>query len=98
MYRALILPLARKDIRNSAFWYEKQHQGLGRKFMLQVRDKVLFIQQNPESFNVKYDEVRTAILATFPYQIHYSINENNKSVIISAVFHTSRNPKILGER
>ncbi|HZL08736.1 MAG TPA: type II toxin-antitoxin system RelE/ParE family toxin [Prolixibacteraceae bacterium] len=92
MYRILILPFARKDIRDSVLWYEKQQQGLGRKFASQVRDKVHFIQQNPESFNVKYGNLRTAVLTTFPYLIHYFIDESEKLVIISAVLHTSRNP------
>jgi plasmid stabilization system protein ParE len=98
MYRALILPLARKDIRDSAFWYEHQQPGLGKRFMAEVRDKVHFIQHNPESFNVKYDGVRAAVLTTFPYLIHYSIDNNNKLVIISAVLHTSRNPKTWKKR
>lgn len=98
MYRVLILPLARNDIRDSAFWYEKQQRGLGKKFISQVRANVHFIQQNPESFIVRYGHVRTAILTNFPFLVHYSIDKNNKSVIISAVFHTSRNSKIWGKR
>lgn len=98
MYRTLILPLAKKDIRDSVFWYEHQQQGLGKRFMAQVQDKVHFIQQNPESFNVKYSNIRTAVLTTFPFLIHYCIDDTNKLVIISAVLHTSRNPKIWNKR
>jgi len=98
MYRVLILPLARKDIRDSALWYEKQQQGLGRKFTLQVREIVHFIQENPELFSVRYDDVRTAVLSVFPFLIHYNIDENNQIVIISAILHTSRNPKIWQKR
>lgn len=98
MYRILILSLARKDIRDSTLWYEKQQQGLERKFMLQVRDKVHFIQQNPESSIVKYSNIRTAVLRSFPFLIHYCIDDNNKLLIISAVLHTSRNPKIWNKR
>ncbi|MBA4408032.1 MAG: type II toxin-antitoxin system RelE/ParE family toxin [Bacteroidota bacterium] len=98
MYKSIILPLAKKDIRDSAFWYEQQQKGLGKRFTVEIRDKIHFIQQNPESFNLKYNNMRTAVLTTFPFLIHYCIDDNNKLVIISAIFHTSRNPKIWQKR
>lgn len=98
MYKSIILALARKDIRDSALWYEQKQRGLGKRFTAQIRDKVYFILQKPESFCVKYDNVRTVGLPTFPFMIHYWVDESHKTVIISAVFHTSRNPKILKSR
>lgn len=94
MYNSIILPLAKKDIRDSAHWYENKQQGLGKRFTAIIRDRVHLIQQKPESFNVKYDNVRTAVLTDFPFMIHYWIDESRKVIIISAVLHTSRNPKI----
>ena len=93
MYKVIILPLAKKDIRATFNWYEQQKIGLGVRFSANLRNKVYLIQQNPTSFNCKYDEVRIAVISVFPYLILYRIDEDNKSVIISAVLHTSQNPK-----
>lgn len=48
MYRAIILPPARQDIREAAAWYNAKQKGLGKRFTAQVRKKVLFIRQNPK--------------------------------------------------
>jgi len=94
MYTSIILPLAKQDIREAALWYNSQSAGLGKRFTAEVRERVLFIRQNPKAFVVRYDDVRTAVLNIFPFMIHYIIDEPNKTVVIISVFHTSREPKI----
>lgn len=93
MYKVIILPLAQKDIRESFKWYEQQKKGLGVRFNNQLRNIIYLIQQNPTSFNIKYKEVRIAVMSVFPYLILYRIDEGNQSIIISAVLHSSQNPK-----
>lgn len=98
MYKAIILPLAKEDIKDAAFWYNKQQAGLGKRFTSEVRKKVYFIRQNPKASNVHYSHVRTAVLDLFPFMVHYTIDEDNKTIIISAVLHTSRNPELWKKR
>lgn len=93
MHKSIILPLAKEDIREAARWYNKQSPGLGKRYTAEVRESVLFIRQNPTACNIRYDKVRTAVLKVFPFMIHYTINEVSKTVVISAVLHTSRDPK-----
>ncbi len=93
MYKSIVLPRAKEDIRDAARWYNKQSQGLGKRFTGEVRDSVQFIKQNPIASNIRYDEVRTAVLKVFPFMIHYTIDEGKKTVVISAVFHTSQDPQ-----
>ena len=97
MHKSIILPLAKADIREAALWYNEKQKGLGKRFTAEVREKVHFIKQ-PKASNVRYDSVRTAVLNVFPFMIHYTINESNKTVIVSAVFHTSRNPDVWNKR
>jgi plasmid stabilization system protein ParE len=92
MYKSIILPLAKEDIREAAKWYNKQQNGLGKRFTSEVSEKVHFIRQNPKAANIRYNSVRTAVLNVFPFMIHYTIDEKNKTIIVSAVLHTSRNP------
>jgi plasmid stabilization system protein ParE len=98
MYKVVILPLAKKDIRDAALWYHKKQTGLGNRFISEVRIKVNFINENPMACAKKYDEVRTAVLNTFPFLIHYSIDEIQNTIVITAVLHTSRNPDIWENR
>jgi plasmid stabilization system protein ParE len=92
MYKAVILPLAKQDIKEAARWYNDRQAGLGKRFAEHVRQKVRFIRQNPKAVAIRYDETRTAVLDVFPYMIHFTIKEENKLIIISAVLSTHQNP------
>ena len=92
MYRVLLLPSAKLDIKTAAEWYNTQKKGLGKRFTNTVRSNVSFIKQNPKAFSVRYDETRTALLDIFPFMIHYIIDEEKELIVISNVFHTSLSP------
>ena len=94
MYKSIILPSAKEDIKQAALWYNSKQKHLGKRFSASVRNKVLFIRQNPKACCIRYDDVRTSVLDVFPYMIHYTVDEYNKTVIVSAVIHTSRNPEM----
>lgn len=93
MFKSIILPLAKQDIREVALWYNSRQKGLGKRFTLQLRQKVKFISQNTQAVAVRYADVRTAVLDAFPFMIHFTTEEDKKLVVITAVFHTSLNPK-----
>jgi len=98
MYRSIILPLAEEDIREAAKWYSKKSQGLGKRFTAEIRKVVRFIRQNPTASNVRYDDVRTAVSNIFPYMVHYTVDETTRTVIVSAVLHTSRDSELWENR
>ena len=91
MYKAVILPLAKLDIAEAADWYNAKQKGLGKRFTNEVRAKVLFIRENPLASAVRYDDTHCAVLDVFPFMIHYTVDEPNKTIIVAAVFHTSMN-------
>lgn len=93
MYTSVILPLAKEDIRSTAKWYNKQQKGLGKRFTKEVRKKVAHISKNPENITTRYRDVKTAIVNVFPYMIHFIVDEQKKTVVISAVFAMAQNPK-----
>jgi plasmid stabilization system protein ParE len=75
MYKAVILPLAKEDIKDVALWYKAKQNELGMRFTKEIRKIVKFIQQNPETIAVRYNNVRTALVDVFPYMIHFYIDE-----------------------
>jgi len=92
MYKSYILPLAKQDIQEAALWYNNKQKGLGKEFTQKIRLRVRSICKHPRASAIRYDNTRTAILDVFPYMIHYTVDEAQKAIIISAVFHTSLNP------
>ncbi len=97
MYKVIILPIAKLDINEAAVWYNEKQIGLGKRFITEARQKVNQIKRNPFISVNRYDEIRTAVLEVFPFMIHYSVNEAEKTILILAVLHTSRNPDIWKE-
>lgn len=93
MFKAVLLPLAKQDIEKSAKWYNSRQEGLGNRFVNEVYSKVSFICENPEASAVRYDNVHCAVMETFPFMIHYFIDNPTKKIVIAAVFHTSLNPE-----
>jgi plasmid stabilization system protein ParE len=93
MYKAIILPLAKEDIKEAAHWYNDKKKGLGKRFTKEVRSKIKYVCENPKSIAVRYDKTHCAVLNVFPFMVHFSIDEKQKIVVVSAVFHTAQNPK-----
>jgi plasmid stabilization system protein ParE len=54
------------------------------------------ISQSPEQFPHIRGHIRRALLRRFPYGIHF-ITETDR-VVVLAVFHVKRNPRLLEER
>lgn len=98
MYSALILPAARQDVADSAQWYNGQQKGLGKRFTTQLREIIKYARRNPRAFPVRYDDTRTALMADFPFMIHYQLDENNHQIIVVAVLHTSRDSGVWTKR
>ncbi len=93
MYKAVILALARNDIRDAAKWYNTQQDKSGKRFTEKVRQKVQAIIANPYAFSIRYSNIRTVNTDIFPFMIHYTVIEDTKTVLISAVLHTSLDPE-----
>ena len=92
-----IEPEAKHDIQEGIDWYNKQQPGLGREFHAAVKKHLKKLQTNPY-FQIRYEEVQCLPLTTYPYMIHFTINEQQQKVIVHAVFNTLRNPAIWKER
>ncbi len=79
---------------NEAFdWYEAQQAGLGEKFEAEVEQQLFAISVNPQYYHFSKGKYREAVLTKFPFSIVYKVNARKRTVYISAIYHTSRNPK-----
>ena len=96
-YTVFIDPRAIWDIQEAIDYYDEQQAGLGKKFESALNNQLLTLEKNP-FFQVRYDEVRCLPLKKFPYMLHFTINEQEKLVVVRALFNTARNPKVWKNR
>lgn len=92
MYKSVITEFAKHDIRESAKWYNEQQKDLGKRFTTEVRKAIKHIKRNPENIEVRYKNVRAIKTDIFPYMVHFTIDEPNKTIIVKAVFSTHQSP------
>jgi toxin ParE1/3/4 len=91
MAYSIVIPAeAGQDIEEAVRWYEEQQTGLGIRFYQQVLEMLERIVINPKYYSFIRDEYRRISVTPFPYNIIYKLI--NTTVIVLAVFHTSRNP------
>ena len=89
-YTILLSLEAEWDISESLQWYEMQKSSLGDSFEATVNDALLAISKNPNICQRKYKKTRIFFIKTFPFGIHYFIDD--KAIKVIAVFHTSKDP------
>lgn len=93
-YTAILNPRARKELLKAWVWYEKKMFGLGDRFENEVYNRIKQIERTPERYPKKRSNFRETKIKTFPYLIIYRIDEERNILIVSSVFHTSRNPRL----
>ncbi len=92
IYQLVFSKGANQDILESIQWYNEQQAGLGIRFNQKLDEKLDKIASLPLSYSFRYKKIRCAKVDDFPYMVHYFVEETK--VIITAVLHTSRNPRI----
>jgi len=86
------------DIREAKIWYREQKEGLEIAFanaIIKAIDKIL---RAPESYAIRYRNIRIAHPKVFPYNIHFYIDEPNSSIVITAIVHNKRQEVIARKR
>jgi hypothetical protein len=77
---------------NSAIdYYNTQQTGLGKKFIKEFDKYLEIVKKYPQSFPIYTSKARKTALSIFPYNIIYSIEEDE--ILIYAVAHQHRSPE-----
>lgn len=95
-YTIKINSFGESDLKIATNWYAAQKEGLDLKFIEEIEKTFHRIQQNPQHFAFVRKKIRMSIVKRFPYGIYFYVSEDIINVF--AVFHFSRNPKILQKR
>ncbi len=89
---------ANEDINELLMWYELQKEGLGKEFYKCFKRGLTIIRDFPISYPKIFDNIRRCIIKKFSISIFYRIDHRMSEIIIGAVFHDSRDPKIWKQR
>ena len=84
---------AQMEYEEAVIWYIEKSDVAGRNFELELNGKLLEICQNPTLYRNTKKKFREALLKKYPFSIVYFIDQENRTIVITSVFHTSRNPK-----
>lgn len=96
--KIIFSPFVKDDLKNGKDWYNKIDKKLASRFLNEYRENINFISENPSSKEIRYGNLRISYLTSFPFGIHYEFIENENTITVYSVFHTSRNPKIWKKR
>ena len=91
-YKIKVFPEALTDIQNATDWYNEQSYGLGTRFQKQVIKQINKLNDTANIYTIRYNDARCMVIKKFPFLVHFLIE--NETVVIFAILHTSRNPKI----
>ena len=92
-YTIKLLEETDKEFSEAAAWYEEQSTGLGIRFINVIQNKLNLIAQYPERYPKRKGNFRETPVKTFPYIIVYTVYKREQVITVSAIFHTSRNPR-----
>ncbi len=63
------------------------------EFALAIEQAIEKVLKMPTSYTPRYKKVPIAQPKTFPYNIHFYINEANNTIVFTAIVHNKRHPK-----
>jgi plasmid stabilization system protein ParE len=95
-YRLIINAFAEADLNIATDWYASRKEGLDLDFIDEIEKAIERIKENPRQFAVLRKQIRMSIVKRFPFGIYFFITDDIINVF--AVFHFSRNPKVLQKR
>jgi hypothetical protein len=88
LFEILLSPDAISDIDYGFEFYNSKSDGLGFEFASTIDIYLIKIREVPTASAIRYDNIRVKPVSTFPYTIHYSIDENVNRIIIMRIFNT----------
>ena len=98
MYSVFYLDEVENDIIVAKQWYAEQQKSLEVRFVAAVKEALSNILKMPTAYAVRYKNVRIAHTKTFPYNVHFYIDEAKEQIVIIGIVHNKRNDAIFLDR
>lgn len=92
-YKIVLTPDAVQNIDDAVDYYKKVVSTKVAKLFVEDYKKSFKDILNTKYFQIFFENFRGLPMKKFPYIIFYTINEEQKTIIIKAIFHTSQDPE-----
>ncbi len=81
------------EYEDAVLWYRERSKQASEKFEIAINEKLNEICSDPALYRNAEKYFREALLKKYPFSIVYVIDEIQKIIVITSIFHNSRNPK-----
>ncbi len=98
MYKSQYFDQVFIDVQEAKVWYKEQKEGLEIEFAFAIEKAIEQILKMPSSYSLRYKKVRIAHPKVFPYNIHFYIDEADKTIVFTAIVHNKRDSKTVMNR
>ena len=92
-YKHRFNPIAADEYENAYSWYQQRSEIAADKLLVAVEESIRVICTDPYRYKKSHKELRELSLKKYPYTLIYYVDEDNKMVVITSLFHHKRNPK-----
>ena len=81
------------DYEQAVSWYKKRSKLASENFETSVDNRLEFLRADPARYKKRYKVFYEVAIKKYPFSILYIINEAERQVVISSIYHHRRNPK-----
>ncbi len=92
-YKHMFDPKAADEYENAYNWYHERSMAAADRLLIAVEKAIQLICAYPYRYRNIYKNLRELFVKKYPYHIIYYIDEANKMITITSIFHHKRNPK-----
>lgn len=92
LYTLIVREEAVEEMKHAYLYYESIREGLGERFLSELRKRYSEISEHPQSYGFidSKKSIRDIKVRHFPYQVIYEIEKNK--VVVFSVFNSHQNP------
>ncbi len=94
--KLMITDIAEFELKEAIAYYNNECPGLGYEFAYEIQKVFERIAENPEAWTPLSPRSRRCMARHFPYAVVYQLRKDE--ILIVAIMHMHRNPKILKDR
>ena len=97
-YRIIIDEEALADLKNATRWYNGAAHKLGDRFQREVKQQISGLKAIATGYALRHKSIHCMPIKRFPYMVHFTVDETNRTVTVWAIIHTSRHPDVWDEK
>jgi mRNA-degrading endonuclease RelE of RelBE toxin-antitoxin system len=92
VYKVVVNVRAQKEIEEAINFYDLYSDVAPIYFITALKNAYNFLELNP-FYRIRYKNVRAIKLRRFPFNLYFTVNEEQGLVTVLSCFHNKRNPK-----